>query len=815
MKFIDNLTGNGVISIILLFFVSCAERTADTTIYVDAARVENRITPWLYGACIEDVNHEIYGGLYDQKIFGESFEEPVHATRFNEFSVYEGDWTYENGEIAVNSGAGYRLIYNSVEISTGSIETDIKFDSRNGHNAGILIYVSEPGKGPDTFYGYEISLFADGSKLSTGIHKNNYTHISDCNTQVNPLEWNKLKVTMKQGKFRVFLNGRSIVEMNTVDEALLKGRIALRTWNSKVRYRNMKIKSEDREIIPSFTVTPPLHVSEQWDALVSESAKAAFALDENDAYNGKNSQIIEFVSGEGSVGISNASLNRWGISVEKNQKFAGRLYMKTHSPNSSVTVALQSADGKNEYAAHVIKDIAGQWTKYPFELTSNTKDENARFAIYLDKPLKLWIDQVTLMTTGNKQFKSLPLRHDIAQAMAEQGITFLRYGGTMINAAEYRFKKMIGDRDKRPPYTGHWYKYSTNGFGIEDFISFCEAAGFTPAFAINIEETPQDVADMIEYLNGSAKSEWGSKRAENGHLQPYSVKYVEIGNEEALFNGDRDEDYEHYIKRFNMLYEAIHAKDSNISVICSAWWRPESHNMEKVFKALDGKAEYWDYHPWTDQLNAGKQAENELKQMKELFHKWNPDTKMKCAIFEENNNTHNMQRTLGHVALQNAVRRMGDFVLASCAANALQPYKQNDNGWDQGQIFFTPAQVWGMPPYYAQQMASNNHQPLLVYSSVENNLHELDVTATRSEDSSKLVLHIVNTENKPVPVNLAITNFDRIVSAKSLTLSGELNGVNTPKEPAKISPVEKIIKNESNQIYMLEPYSYTVIVYSK
>ena len=49
----------------------------DAVIRVDAGKVENKITPYLYGACMEDVNHEIYGGLYDQKIFGESFEEPV------------------------------------------------------------------------------------------------------------------------------------------------------------------------------------------------------------------------------------------------------------------------------------------------------------------------------------------------------------------------------------------------------------------------------------------------------------------------------------------------------------------------------------------------------------------------------------------------------------------------------------------------------------------------------------------------------------------------------------------------------------------
>ena len=29
------------------------------------------------GSCIEDVNHEIYGGIYSQMIFGESFQEPV------------------------------------------------------------------------------------------------------------------------------------------------------------------------------------------------------------------------------------------------------------------------------------------------------------------------------------------------------------------------------------------------------------------------------------------------------------------------------------------------------------------------------------------------------------------------------------------------------------------------------------------------------------------------------------------------------------------------------------------------------------------
>lgn len=46
-------------------------------IRVDEGKVLNRITPLLNGSCLEDVNHEVYGGLYSQRIFGEGFEEPA------------------------------------------------------------------------------------------------------------------------------------------------------------------------------------------------------------------------------------------------------------------------------------------------------------------------------------------------------------------------------------------------------------------------------------------------------------------------------------------------------------------------------------------------------------------------------------------------------------------------------------------------------------------------------------------------------------------------------------------------------------------
>lgn len=133
---------------------------------------------------------------------------------------------------------------------------------------------------------------------------------------------------------------------------------------------------------------------------------------------------------------------------------------------------------------------------------------------------------------------------------------------------------------------------------------------------------------------------------------------------------------------------------------------------------------------------------------------------MKCAIFEENGNRHDMQRVLGHVTLQNAVRRMGDFVLTSCAANALQPYRQNDNGWDQGQVFFTPSQVWGMPLLCAADGCGTPPSPD-GWLRVEGADGVLDVTATRSREAGSVVLHIANTGAEPLRVGLRVDGMGR------------------------------------------------------
>lgn len=86
---------NMKINCLLALALSASSLAAqDAVIRVDAGKVENKITPYLYGACMEDVNHEIYGGLYDQK-FRREFEEPVSMDNLSGLPVVKGCGSYK------------------------------------------------------------------------------------------------------------------------------------------------------------------------------------------------------------------------------------------------------------------------------------------------------------------------------------------------------------------------------------------------------------------------------------------------------------------------------------------------------------------------------------------------------------------------------------------------------------------------------------------------------------------------------------------------------------------------------------------------
>jgi alpha-L-arabinofuranosidase len=152
-----------------------------------------------------------------------------------------------------------------------------------------------------------------------------------------------------------------------------------------------------------------------------------------------------------------------------------------------------------------------------------------------------------------------------------------------------------------------------------------------------------------------------------------------------------------------------------------------------------------------------------------------------------------VRRALSNAHAINELMRLGDAVPVVCSANCLQPYRQNENGWDQGLLFLSPSQVWAQPPYYVTQMMSAHHQPVCLETTVECPDGCLDVTATRSEDGRRLVLSVVNMESQPVQASVELADFSSTKdTARVVTLTGGLDETNTPQEPRRVVPTESV-----------------------
>lgn len=110
-------------------------------------------------------------------------------------------------------------------------------------------------------------------------------------------------------------------------------------------------------------------------------------------------------------------------------------------------------------------------------------------------------------------------------ATRQMGIPLIRWPGGN-NADVYDWMR---DEVIRP---GH-RRRDPNGVNITRILQFLRDIGVELSITVNFGTmTPQDAADLVEFLNSPAGSEWGAQRAALGFPEPLNVRYFEIGNEE-------------------------------------------------------------------------------------------------------------------------------------------------------------------------------------------------------------------------------------------------------------------------------------------
>ena len=154
------------IIVAIAILLSTISHSQELKLEVNPDKVLGNITPLLYGAGMEDVNHEIYGGIYSQRIFGESFEEGVLPNALDKFRVYDGVVRMEGDALQIYSEPVVKVISSENVFSEGWAEVDLRFDGFGGFNAGLLMNVTEVSNGKDAYCGYEVVLTRKGVELN-------------------------------------------------------------------------------------------------------------------------------------------------------------------------------------------------------------------------------------------------------------------------------------------------------------------------------------------------------------------------------------------------------------------------------------------------------------------------------------------------------------------------------------------------------------------------------------------------------------------------------------------------------------------------
>ena len=263
-----------------------------------------------------------------------------------------------------------------------------------------------------------------------------------------------------------------------------------------------------------------------------------------------------------------------------------------------LAVSLQSASGERVFANAVVPQISGKWKEYDVRLITGNlaASKGNRFVISTKQPGehgRVWFQNVSLFppTYNNRPNGTRP---DIMQWLADMQPTFLRFpGGNYLEgntiAERFNWKETIGNVSQRPGHRSPWGYWSTDGFGLLEFLEWCESLNMEPVLAVyagyslhgervdpgpKLEPYVQEALDEIEYTIGSADTKWGAQRVKDGRLRPFKLTYVEVGNEDWF---DRSGSYD---GRFAQFYDAIKAKHPKLQVISTVGYEhPEPQRV--------------------------------------------------------------------------------------------------------------------------------------------------------------------------------------------------------------------------------------------
>jgi len=251
------------------------------------------------------------------------------------------------------------------------------------------------------------------------------------------------------------------------------------------------------------------------------------------------------------LGGGHASLHQKRIFLEQGVAYDGFLWLKREDGDPHLALNVRGDDG-TVITTMKLGPIQGDWHRIVFRFESFVRDTNASIELIASGRGSLLVDFVSLARADVR--KNGMLRPDLLQALKDLGPSFIRWPGGSF-ASTYQWKQGIGDYAARGYHPNvFWGGYSDYyGFGTDEFLNLCRKLDAKPLITLKAQNTSEEeiryALEWVHYLNDPPTTEWGKRRAANGHTEPYGVTLFQIDNE-PMNNGFTAESYAGIVNAF-------------------------------------------------------------------------------------------------------------------------------------------------------------------------------------------------------------------------------------------------------------------------
>jgi alpha-N-arabinofuranosidase len=406
------------------------------------------------------------------------------------------------------------------------------------------------------------------------------------------------------------------------------------------------------------------------------------------------------------------------------------------------------------------------------------------------------------------------------QMLVDMKPKFLRFpGGNYLEgdqiADRFDWKKTLGPLAERPGHMAPWTYRSTDGLGLYEFLLWCENMNAEPVLAVyagyslkgayvkpgpDLEPYIQDALDEIEYVSGPATSKWGALRAKAGHPEPFTLTYVEVGNEDFF---DRSGSYDQRFAQFNA---AIKARYPHLQVISTVGFeQPEDRRVHSVkpdvvdehyYRTVDtfltmARGQYEKYDRSGPKIFVGEWGAYETP-----FEPWNARSRGEAP-------TPNMRAALGDAAWMTEMEKNADIVVMHCYAPLLVNVSPGARQWRPNLIGYDALRVYGSPSYHAIKLFATHIGDEILKTTATDT--DVLTSVTRDTKSGAIYVKLVNASDAAAPIQLDVKGVASLApTATALTLGGDPQATNSIDAPNAVVPIA------SNVTGVKSGFTYTV-----